>query len=248
MRDVRRILRQTTEAIAIACGVLVFALWTSVPATDEVDELLQRWPRTTPVMEARRAGVGTLAWTPVPLAEISPVLRRAVVMAEDTHFLRHDGVDWAQTAAAVFQAYTEDRPLIGASTLTQQLARNLYLGLDRSVVRKAREVLVATRLEARLPKRRILELYLNVAEWGPGVFGAEAAARHHFGVAAAQLSPAQALRLAVILPAPRVRDPRALPAAEVARAASLARRLRRAGVLDDAALTTALADLRASAR
>jgi monofunctional biosynthetic peptidoglycan transglycosylase len=143
----------------------------------------------------------------VALADISPWLRDAVVNSEDARFYLHHGLDLVETRAALERALAEGKIGRGASTLTQQLAKNLWLGEERSVWRKAREALLAGRLET-LGKERILELYLNVAEWGDGVYGAEAAARTWFGVPASALSPEQAAVLAAMLPAPRRRSPR----------------------------------------
>jgi monofunctional biosynthetic peptidoglycan transglycosylase len=145
----------------------------------------------------------------VHLEQISPRLVDAVIASEDARFFQHRGLDWTEIERAV-EEKLEDGRLRGASTITQQLARNLFLTTHRSVLRKLAEVPLALLLELFLPKRRILELYLNVIEWGPGIFGIEAAARHHYGVAAAQLSEDQAARLAAILPAPRERSPAAM--------------------------------------
>lgn len=148
----------------------------------------------------------------VPLDRISPHLSQAVIASEDARFYEHHGLDWTEIGHAV-EEKLEDGRLRGASTITQQLARNLFLTTNRSILRKAAEVPLALLLELLLPKRRILELYLNVVEWGPGVFGAEAAAEYHYGVAARALSREQAARLAAILPSPRRRRPREMNAA-----------------------------------
>jgi monofunctional biosynthetic peptidoglycan transglycosylase len=143
----------------------------------------------------------------VPLARISPVLQRAVVLSEDASFWVHDGVDWTELRRAVATSWERRELGRGASTITMQLARNLYLSDERSLLRKAKEIVVAQRLEEALPKRRLLELYLNYAEWGPGVFGAEAAARAHFDKSAAALDAGEAAVLAAMLPAPRQWSP-----------------------------------------
>ena len=133
-------------------------------------------------------------------------LKRAVIASEDSRFPDHDGVDWEAVEQAFERNTRRGRTAFGASTLTMQLAKNLFLSGERSYLRKLQEVVIAYMLEAAMSKRRILEIYLNVAEWGVGVFGAEAAAQHHFGVSAAQLTPAQAARLAAMLPRPRYYD------------------------------------------
>ncbi|HLS85171.1 MAG TPA: monofunctional biosynthetic peptidoglycan transglycosylase [Burkholderiales bacterium] len=139
----------------------------------------------------------------VPYERISVHLKRAVVAAEDARFLDHEGFDWEAIQRAFERNDRRGRVVAGASTISQQLAKNLFRSGERSYVRKAQEALITWMIERTMSKRRILELYLNVAEWGEGVFGAEAAARHHFGVPAAALSPGQAAWLAVVLPSPR---------------------------------------------
>jgi monofunctional glycosyltransferase len=147
-----------------------------------------------------------LSYEWMPYERISPHLKRAVVAAEDARFLDHDGFDWEMIQKALAKNEMRGRVVAGASTISQQLAKNLFLSRERSWLRKGEEAIITWMLELTLSKRRILELYLNVAEWGEGVFGAEAAARHHFGVRAAALTPEQAAWLAVILPSPRRYD------------------------------------------
>ena len=138
-----------------------------------------------------------------PYERISPQLKRAVVAAEDAKFVDHEGFDWEAISRAIEKNENKGRVVAGASTISQQLAKNLFLSGERSWVRKGQEAAITWMLESTLSKRRILELYLNFAEWGEGVFGAEAAARYHFGVNAASLSAAQSAFLAAILPSPR---------------------------------------------
>ena len=139
----------------------------------------------------------------VPYERISVHLKRAVVAAEDARFLDHEGFDWDMIQKAIVRNEKRGRVVAGASTISQQLAKNLFLSGERSWLRKGQEAIITWMLEDLLSKRRILELYLNVAEWGDGVFGAEAAARQHFGVSAAALNAEQAAWLAVVLPSPR---------------------------------------------
>jgi monofunctional glycosyltransferase len=143
----------------------------------------------------------------VPVERISSNLRRAVVAAEDARFYRHRGFDWEEVRAARELAARRGTEPRGASTISQQLVKNLYFTTHRSYLRKGLEVTITPLAETILGKDRILELYLNVVEWGPGVYGAEAAARHHYGVSAAELSRERAARLAAVLPAPRSRSP-----------------------------------------
>lgn len=144
-------------------------------------------------------------WRPVD--RISPHFPRAVVAAEDARFYRHSGFDWEELRKAREQAEAEGEAMRGASTLTQQLVKNLFFTTHRNPVRKLYEWALTPPAEWILGKDRILELYVNVVELGPGIFGAEAAARHHFGVAAADLSRHQAASLAAVLPAPLRRTP-----------------------------------------
>jgi monofunctional biosynthetic peptidoglycan transglycosylase len=139
----------------------------------------------------------------VPYERISAHLKRAVVASEDAKFLDHEGFDWEAISKAIEKNERKGRVVSGASTISQQLAKNLFLSGERSYLRKGQEAVITWMLETALGKRRILELYLNYAEWGEGVFGAEAAARHHFGVGAAALGASQAAFLAAILPSPR---------------------------------------------
>jgi len=126
-----------------------------------------------------------------------------VVAAEDARFVGHDGFDWEAIQKALERNERKGALIAGASTISQQLAKNLFLSGERSWARKGQEAVITAMLEAVMSKRRILEIYLNVAEWGEGVFGAEAAARHHFGISAAELNAEQAAWLAAILPSPR---------------------------------------------
>ena len=189
------------------------------------------------------------AWTPYD--GISAHLKRAVIASEDAGFNEHDGVDWDalekawernQRALAQAERANErlqkraarnpDQPVIlkqarvvGGSTITQQLAKNLFLSSERSLLRKGQEFIITFMLEALLDKRRILEIYLNSVEWGEGVFGAEAAARHYFRTGAGQLSAQQAARLAVMLPAPKRFEKRPGSGYVMSRAATIAARM-----------------------
>ena len=137
---------------------------------------------------------------------ISIHLKRAIIIAEDAKFVDHEGFDWEGIQRAMERNQRRGKLVAGGSTITQQLAKNLFLSGGRSLLRKGQEAILAAMLEAAMDKRRIFEIYLNVAEWGENVFGAEAAARHYFGVDAASLEPEQAARLAAMLPRPRYYD------------------------------------------
>ena len=134
---------------------------------------------------------------------ISSHLKRAVIASEDANFTEHEGVDWQAIEKAYKENLRKGRPARGGSTITQQLAKNLFLSSERSYSRKAQELVITYMIEALWDKRRILEVYLNVVEWGDGVFGAEAAARQYFGVSASQLNAEQSARLAAFLPNPK---------------------------------------------
>lgn len=142
----------------------------------------------------------------VPYARISNNLKRAVIASEDAGFTDHDGVDWDAIEKAYAKNAKKHKVVAGGSTITQQLAKNLFLSGQRSYLRKGQELVITYMLEGLMEKERIFEIYLNVVEFGSGVFGAEAAARHYYGVSAASLGPEQAARLAVLLPNPRYFD------------------------------------------
>lgn len=175
---------------------------------------LLRWvnPRTTAVQAERRleSFIHRRAYAKicvfVPIGQISPALQHAVVAAEDARFFQHHGFDWKQVQIAVEDDLDGGRSR-GASTITQQLVKNLFLSTSRSVVRKGIEFTIVPIAELMLSKKRILELYLNVIEWGPGVYGAEASARHYYHISAQRITREQAVELASILPAPLRRRP-----------------------------------------
>jgi len=196
-------------AVLVLAGVVVLGAWLAWRTLPDPAPLATRPPATTALIEQRRAEAAAAGkafrpdYRPVSLDRISPRLVRAVVASEDASFFGHAGFDWDEIRNAAEQNWKAGRTVRGASTITQQLAKNLWLGTERSYLRKVREALLAVKLERTLPKRRILTLYLDVAEWGNGVFGAEAASRRWFGIGARDLSAAQASALAAMLPAPR---------------------------------------------
>ena len=143
----------------------------------------------------------------VPLSNISPYLIKAVLIAEDDKFWRHEGFDYEAIRKAIERDLKAKKLKFGGSTLSQQLARNLYLSPEKSLLRKMSEALITWRMEKVLSKRRILELYLNVVEWGEGIFGIEAASRHYYGKPSSELTPFEATRLAAILPSPKRYNP-----------------------------------------
>ena len=203
-------MRRALFLIGLALAAAAVLFWLTLP---DVRPLATSWPKTTAFMERRKALFSRqnksthLEWLPVPLSQIAPDLQRAVVVAEDARFWEHDGVDWDAMRGAIEKNWERGQVKVGGSTITQQLAKNLYLSPARTPWRKLRELVIAKRLERALSKRRILELYLNLIEFGPRTFGVEAASRRYMGKPARELSRAQAATLAAIIPSPRIYDP-----------------------------------------
>ena len=194
-------------ALGFGCAAYVYL---TLP---DVRSLRTRNPASTAFMELRAREALAHGEQPrrlqrwVSYNRISSNLTRAVLVAEDGTFWQHDGIDYEQLRDAMEVNVERMEFVRGASTITQQLAKNLYLSPSKTPARKLRELLIARRLEAELPKRRILEIYLNVIEWGDGIYGAEAAARHYFRMSAAQLGPQEAALLAGAIINPRLLDP-----------------------------------------
>jgi monofunctional biosynthetic peptidoglycan transglycosylase len=203
--------------LAVAAAYVVYAAF-GLPPPSRVRALATTNPRTTALVEqrqeeARRAGrPARRAQTWVPLGRVSRHLIRAVLASEDQKFFGHDGVDWEALQKSVEEDRKKRRFARGGSTITQQLAKNLFFGTQKTLTRKLRELVVAWWMERELSKRRILELYLNVIEWGDGIYGCEAAARHWYGKAAADLDEPEAAGLAAMIPNPRRINPRVDPA------------------------------------
>jgi monofunctional biosynthetic peptidoglycan transglycosylase len=195
MRALRKALRYLLVAglalLVLLAGLIL--LWRAVP------------PVST-LMLVRLVTFRGVERTYVPLSRISPKLIAAVITSEDAQFCRHHGVDWGALNEVINEA-DEDGPSRGASTITMQTAKNLFLWPQRSTIRKALEIPLALVLDRVWRKKRVLEVYLNIAEWGPGVFGAEAGSRRYFHKSAADLSQREASLLATALPNPLLRDP-----------------------------------------
>jgi monofunctional biosynthetic peptidoglycan transglycosylase len=182
----------------LAALVLLAARWIDPPSTAvHMQRRLQAWIHHTPYHKRYQF---------IPLSQISPDLQHAVIAAEDARFYQHHGFDWHEVQIAAEDDLEGGRTR-GASTITQQLVKNLLFGTGRSVLRKGAEFTLAPVAEFVLGKRRILEIYLNVIEWGPGIYGAEPACRYYDGTAARNIGLQQAARLAAILPAPLKRRP-----------------------------------------
>ena len=183
---------------SLAALILLAARWIDPPSTAvHIQRRLQAWTHHTPYHERYKF---------IPLSQISPELQHAVIAAEDARFYQHHGFDWHEVQIAAEDDLEGGRTR-GASTITQQLVKNLFFGTGRSVLRKGAEFTLVPVAEFVLGKRRILEIYLNVVEWGPGTYGADSACRYYDGTAARNIKREQAARLAAILPAPLKRRP-----------------------------------------
>jgi monofunctional biosynthetic peptidoglycan transglycosylase len=242
-----RFLRRTRSCLRAcclwpACAAAVLALyvaleWLMLP---DVRPLATQDPELTSLMRIRNREAVRAGRTPelkrawVKLSSISRHLVHAVVVAEDDAFWEHPGYDGKQIRRSIEINWKERRIARGGSTITQQLARNLYLSPSRNPVRKLKELAIALRLEEALEKKRILEIYLNVIEWGDGIYGAEAASRAYFGKGSGGLRPEEAAALAGIIPNPRGRDPRAGLAIVTKRKLVILKLMRRRGHLSAA--------------
>ena len=198
----------------LALPVLGFALLTYAYLTlPDVRLLKASNPTTTAFMELRDREARAKGKSPrrvqrwVSYSRISPDLKRAVLVAEDDAFWQHEGIDFEQVQESIETDWARGRPARGGSTITQQLAKNLYLSPSKNPLRKLRELVIARRLEAELKKARIFELYLNVIEWGDGVYGVESAARAYFQKPAAELGTSEAALLAAAIVNPRLLNP-----------------------------------------
>lgn len=198
----------------VAIPALLFAIGAYVYlTTPDVRALRSENPKSTAFMDLRAREARAKGDVPrrnhrwVTYRRISPQLVRAVLVTEDSAFWKHDGLDYQQIKESLEVNLERGEFARGASTITQQLAKNLYLSPSKNPLRKLRELIIARRLEAELPKQRILEIYLNVIEWGNGIYGAEAAARTYFGKSAAQLNSSESALLAAAIANPRLMNP-----------------------------------------
>jgi monofunctional biosynthetic peptidoglycan transglycosylase len=203
---IRRLFKWLGEAVlAVVVLVLLYQLWLFAHVLWWIDHN----PSTTAFMQSGLARMqekkpdAKLRHTWVPYDKISPHLKRAIIAAEDARFLEHEGFDVEGIQAAVEKNLKKGKLVAGGSTISQQLAKNLFLSGQRSFIRKGQEAVLTLMIETTWSKRRILEVYLNVIEWGDGIYGAEAAARRYFGVSAAKLNRYQAAQLAAMVPSPR---------------------------------------------
>lgn len=219
--------RQWIYAIPAILGLwIVFEVITAPSGA----ELKNNNPESTKLIDTRLREARSAGHQPIRLQQwrsldrISPKLIHAVIIAEDARFYSHRGFDWKEIGSALRRSITEFRFPRGASTISQQVAKNLYLSESKNPLRKFREAIITTKLEGNLGKQRILELYLNIIEWGDGIYGAEAAAQHYFGKSAGELGERDAFFLAAIIPNPRAAlNPRLHPQ-RVSRRSELLRR------------------------
>lgn len=236
-----------TLALVLIIGGLAWIVASS--GLPRVEGLARSAPGRTSLMRARaaeskrRGHAHRVDQRWVGYERISPLLRRAVLIAEDDAFFAHGGLDWNEIRAAARQNWERRRIVRGASTITQQLAKNLYLGEERTALRKLREILIARKLEETLTKRRIFELYLNLIEWGDGIYGIEAAARRYFGVPAADLTARQAALLAAVIINPRRYSPVEPTRRIEKRARTILGRMWRRGYLTEAEYRIARGDV-----
>jgi len=230
--------KRVVPKIFLGAAVVLAALCAYIGLTlPEVSGLKAKNPETTSLIRRRQADAGRksepvrLRW--IASSRIPPLMKRCVLVSEDASFYDHKGVDFEELKNSLRQDLKEKRFARGGSTITQQLAKNLYLSTNKSVIRKVREFLIARRLEKALSKDRILNLYLNVIEWGPGVYGLPAAARHWFGKDAADLTLEEMIRLAAIIPRPLRSDPRKNDSWMRFKGPWIARTLRTVGAIGD---------------
>jgi monofunctional biosynthetic peptidoglycan transglycosylase len=221
----RWVLRLVLIGLVLLAGLILLYRFVPVPST----LMLGRWLTFQPVERQWR-----------PLADISPTLIRAAIAAEDQRYCAHNGVDWVELNAVLED---EDGPSRGASTITMQTAKNVFLWPGRSVLRKGLEIPLAMAIDLAWGKQRVVEVYLNVAEWGDGLYGAEAAAQRYFGKPAAGLTQVEAIRLAAALPNPAMRDPGKPNRALQGASARVQRRLGQLGGLAACAIPAGEEDL-----
>jgi monofunctional biosynthetic peptidoglycan transglycosylase len=198
----KRHLRRACKWTAILAAIVVLTTCAQMLALRWYDPGSTAWMKMRHRQARERGETLEIRHTWVSLARIPRDLQRAAIAAEDGNFYTHAGFDWQAIRAARERNARENRVKLGGSTITQQLAKNLFLSPERTWIRKGREAFITATMELLLPKDRILELYLNSIEFGPGVFGVAEGARHHFGVPVEKLSRDQCCRLAAIIPAP----------------------------------------------
>ena len=207
--------QHVVKSVTVVIFSVIFLQYLALP-NNSLERLRSVNPSTTALMKQRIDEANsedkkfniTKKW--VPLSRISKHLVHAVIVSEDGMFYEHEGVDWYELEESIKKNLEKGKAARGGSTISQQLAKNLYLSTSKDPIRKFKELVITLRMERILSKRRILEIYLNVIEWGNGIFGAEAAAQKYFGVSASQLSREQAAQMAAVIPSPRKYQPNIL--------------------------------------
>lgn len=188
--------------------LVLFIEYVTLPSSSEIESLRKVNPKLSAMMEqrkieAQRAGKKyAIQQRWVPLSQVSDHLIHAIIVGEDGTFYEHDGIDWFEVKESIKKDFQKFRFVRGASTITQQLAKNLYLSTSKDPMRKIKELVISQSLEDKLTKRRILEIYINIIEWGDGIFGADAAAMKYFGKHASELTRDEAARMAAVIPSP----------------------------------------------
>jgi monofunctional glycosyltransferase len=235
--------KRIVKTAATLLVLLILAILTFIAAfylfSPNVSSLASSNPTTTAFIElynqkANKDGlIPSLQWKWVSLEEISPVLISSILHTEDTTFWDHHGFEWSQIKRAFQIIWQQHHIITGGSTITQQVAKNLYLYPDRTLFRKCREFLITHQLEQNLSKERILEIYLNIVEWGDGIFGIEAASQYWFHCSAKELNPHQAVSLAFVLPNPHKRNPTKLSKRLTVYANILLMKLSQEGIISD---------------
>lgn len=204
-------------ALVLLITTLFFVCFTLYFTLPDVSSLATTNPSTTAFIELRRAealqkGIDfQMKWEWVPLSKISPYVINSLIYSEDNTFWTHGGIEWNSVIHALNIFWHQHRFVTGGSSITEQVAKNLYLSPERNLLRKGRQYLLAIKLERHLSKDRILEIYLNIIEWGDNIFGIEAASHYWFNCSASELTPNQAVNLALVVPNPRHRDPTTPP-------------------------------------
>jgi monofunctional glycosyltransferase len=207
------LLRHKIVTIVMVVVLIIFFEFLSLPSHDSIIRLKKENPRNTALMEQRKKEAAdkgkkySIRQQWVPLYRVDQNLIHAVIVAEDGTFYEHEGFDWYEVKESIKKDFEKGKFARGASTITQQLAKNLFLSTSKDPIRKLKEMIITSWLEDELSKERILEIYLNVIEWGDGIYGVESAASSYFNKHAAELSRDEAARLAAVIPNPLKRRP-----------------------------------------
>ena len=237
LRRLLRVITRGVQALLVLCLLLGAWILLGLPSRSDIKDLARTTLLETSVMRQRDGEARDAGHKPrrlqetVPLGDISKQLIHAVLSAEDPKFFGHEGIDWDAVKESIETNIEKRRYARGGSTITQQLAKNLFFSTHKSLIRKAREAIVVSWMEHDLPKKRIIEIYLNVIEWGDGVYGCESAARRYYGTSCAALDADQAAGLAAMIPSPRRINPRTNRSLHARATRKVLRQMRWAGYL-----------------